>query len=592
MPLRGFHTPGPLRFALVLALLASPAACAAPRQDAARPAAPVPLPMPALEADGFLPDTTVLARVDHRLIHAKGLADSWRNMNPEYRPASDSAGRVRMLQNMIDKEVLALTATGRNVPLSFEDRVTLRQYSDQVYANTLYQRAVMDSVVVTPEEIDRHYAYLSERLRLRRVQLTDRPTAERVRSELASGRITWADAARRYSTAEDRESGGELGWTDSPTLGVKLSDQIYPLKVGEVSPVIEVPGAYEVVQIAERQSVPAPARIGIEALVRDRLASARAEERAERIQGQMAAEIGLVVDSVNTAFAAAGFSEAVRTRAEGTGTVIDVDAAMPEFAPADTGRTLARWNGGRLSLDGFLDAYSHISPIMRPNVNDYWLMRRQIISTVLEPYMTELALRRGIDKDPMAMRLVQLRQEELMVERLYQDSVATRVWVRPEDRRRYYEEHKADYVTFVRVTYGALHRPTRAGIDSVAARLDRGERLPEILRADSLAGLTSGSIQERSEAERGSQYYRELFEELRPGQWRTFGPDREGHYLLIQVLHREESRQLSFEEAQQYVDESVQNLKAEEALKAFLERRRQAYRIDSRPDLVMRVRWP
>jgi len=179
-----------------------------------------------------------------------------------------------------------------------------------------------------------------------------------------------------------------------------------------------------------------------------------------------------------------------------------------------------------------------------------------------------------------------------MVERLYQDSVATRVWVRPEDRRRYYEEHKSDYITFVRVTYGALHRPTRAGIDSVAARLGRGERIADILHADSLNGLDSGSIRERSEAERGSQYYRELFEDLRPGQWSIIGPDREGHYLLLQVLHREESRQLSYEEAEQYVDESVQNLKAEEALKAFLERRRRAYAIESRPDLVMRVRWP
>jgi len=49
-------------------------------------------------------------------------------------------------------------------------------------------------------------------------------------------------------------------------------------------------------------------------------------------------------------------------------------------------------------------------------------------------------------------------------------------------------------------------------------------------------------------------------------------------------------RQLSYEEASGYVDESLQNLKAERLLKELVARHRKRFPVMSRPELVMRVR--
>jgi hypothetical protein len=190
----------------------------------------------------------------------------------------------------------------------------------------------------------------------------------------------------------------------------------------------------------------------------------------------------------------------------------------------------------------------------------------------------------------MAIRDIEKRREEILVEHLYQDSIMSKVWIKPEERRKYYQDHLAAFVTYPRVKFAAFVRNSRAAADSLAGRLRAGEKAEDLLRADSLRGQPTGSLQERSSSEEGTPYHKLLFEELRPGQVSVQGPDRAGEYAVIQLLSFDAGRQLPYEEAEHHIDHSLQNLQAEERLKAFLERHRKRYRIEARPELLRLVR--
>src|SRR4029077_6227974 len=103
----------------------------------------------------FLPDTTELARVNDRVIRIGRFVDAYFASFIQSRPRPDSAGRIEFLNSMVNKEILALTALAINRPLEFEDRVTLRGVTDRALANALYQRAVIDSVTVTDDDLRR-----------------------------------------------------------------------------------------------------------------------------------------------------------------------------------------------------------------------------------------------------------------------------------------------------------------------------------------------------------------------------------------------------------------------------------------------------
>jgi len=227
--------------------------------------------------------------------------------------------------------------------------------------------------------------------------------------------------------------------------------------------------------------------------------------------------------------------------------------------------------------------------MLRPPMDTPAALKDQVNALILEPTMIQLAHDRGIDKDPEAVALISKKREQLLVEHLYQDSIQAHVRVTPQMRRKYYEDHKPGFFTYPKVRFAAIGTHSRAGADSLKARLAKGEKAEAILLADSLAGIRRGSIQERYQNEHGP-YQKVLFEELRPGQTTVDGPDKTGDYIVLQLLAFDPGHQLKYEEVERMVDESVQNVVADQMFKAFVARHRKQYRVESHPELVMRIR--
>jgi hypothetical protein len=123
----------------------------------------------------------------------------------------------------------------------------------------------------------------------------------------------------------------------------------------------------------------------------------------------------------------------------------------------------------------------------------------------------------------------------------------------------------------------------------VEKALKSGIKPEMLLAADSAAGRVSGSIQVRQQNEQGP-YQKALFEEMRPGDTQVRGPDKNGDYVVLKVLSYDGGRQLSFEESEQMIDESLQNQKSEQALNAMIARLQKRYDVAMRPDLLMLVK--
>jgi hypothetical protein len=77
---------------------------------------------------------------------------------------------------------------------------------------------------------------------------------------------------------------------------------------------------------------------------------------------------------------------------------------------------------------------------------------------------------------------------------------------------------------------------------------------------------------------------------MRPGQIEIDGPDKQGQYVVLQELSFTPGRQLSYDESSAMIDESLQNIESEKLLKAFIARHKKRYPVESRPDLVMRIK--
>jgi hypothetical protein len=559
------------------------------------PTTPPDAPRQVLRPDGtpdtthYLPDDAILGRIDGRVFRVFEFRDRWFASYLLDRPKNDSAGRYEFLNAMVNKEVLAALARAAARPLGFEDRAALRETRQRLLSNATFARLIADSVRYTNDEVRHLYEQGSHQLRLQRIVAAGPEAAEQARADVVGKRLSWADAVRRYSKGGTGPD-GDLGWVKRQNLGAEAALEIFDLPDGGVSKVYHDADGWWFVRVAERRPDQQPLfRFAAKTLAQQVL-GAKLAQRTEQLRAQVRQRIGMTYDSTNIAWAAAWFA---KTEAQAQGSpadpVIDLTGNVPEFQPADTSRILARWKDGRFSLGGFLGVYNATTPMQRSKAGSFDAFRSALDLMVLEPYMAELALERGLDRDSIVLAGMAKKEEQLRVEHLFGDSIEARLWVSNEERHKYYQDHLPDFFGLQSVTYAAHARHSKAGVDSLLARLQAGERDADILRADSLAGIVLGSI--RTEGERdGSEYHKLLFEEMREGDVQALGPDKLGDYLVLHKLVHDPGHQLPFEQVETLVDESVQNLKAERMLKEFIERHRASHDVELHPERLPLIR--
>jgi hypothetical protein len=537
----------------------------------------------------FLPDSVVLARVADRSIQVIRFVDAYFASYAPVRPRPDSAGRVEFLASMVNKDVMGLTALKINRPLTFEDRSVLREYTDRMLSNTLYRQAVLDSVTVTDEDIRRVHAQYGFEQHYRRIRFDDPIVAAQVRRQVAARTIPWTEAVRRSSDFDPAHPDGDLGWIKRHAVDLHTADLIWDLAPGAVSEVVANPDGFYLMQLVERRTVALPALEPMRPTLTAQIRDVRASGQADRLQGEIGRRIGIAYDSTNIRWSAAKFRGLETVKRDEQTMVLDLNGIGGDLEPGDTSRVLVRWRGGQFSLGSFVHEYNHQSPLVRQPVGDFESFRTQLDAMVLEPYMADEARARGLEKDPGLIKVVELKREELLVDHLYEDSVQSRIAVSAAERRKYYDQHVAQYTTYPSVHFAAIVRRSEAGADSVMARLKKGETAAAILHADSLAGLTTGSIRDLRDEGRGGPYHKILFGELRPGQSTVVGPDKEGTWMVLQLMSFDPGHLLPYSQVEALIDESLQNIKAEAALKKFIARHSKSYHIESHPELVMRI---
>lgn len=80
--------------------------------------------------------------------------------------------------------------------------------------------------------------------------------ARKVREEIVSGRISFEEAARRFSEDGSAQAGGDVGFFGRGELLPTLEDVAFHLDIGAISPVVQSPIGFHILRVTERRVVP------------------------------------------------------------------------------------------------------------------------------------------------------------------------------------------------------------------------------------------------------------------------------------------------------------------------------------------------
>jgi parvulin-like peptidyl-prolyl isomerase len=297
---------------------------------------------------------------------------------------------------------------------------------------------------------------------VRQIVAATRQDAEAIRTEIAAGG-DFESIARARSIGHAREHGGRLPLLGWGAMEPAWEDVVYALRPGELSPVLENAGTFEVVQLVSKKTV-------------DRPPFAQAAERIKAILGRRI-----------KAARERAFSDELWAKYHVQLARVDLGADALGKAARDNAPTpVATWDGGGQLAIGALAASLDRAGLPRLGPSRLTLtVDRALRQLVNEELAATEARVRHLERDPAVAVALRDVAEDAMEEILYDEYVLKDATVTDEDIAGYYAAHKADFRTEEKRQIAHIVVATQEEAAGLRQRLEAGEPFADLARSSS-----------------------------------------------------------------------------------------------------------
>ncbi|WP_404431911.1 peptidylprolyl isomerase [Sutcliffiella horikoshii] len=127
------------------------------------------------------------------------------------------------------------------------------QLSQTLRISMLQEKAAMESVEVTDEEIQEYYDEMKPEIRASHILVADEETANEVKKKLDEG-ADFAELATEYSTDPgSAQNGGDLDWFGAGAMLPEFEEAAYSLEVNEISEPVESMYGFHIIKVTDKK---------------------------------------------------------------------------------------------------------------------------------------------------------------------------------------------------------------------------------------------------------------------------------------------------------------------------------------------------
>ncbi|ANB59427.1 peptidylprolyl isomerase [Anoxybacteroides amylolyticum] len=127
---------------------------------------------------------------------------------------------------------------------------------NMVKLDLLRQKAAMEDVKVTEDELKQYYNQYKPKIRASHILVKDEKTAKEIKAKLDKGE-DFAKLAKEYSQdTGSAQNGGDLGWFGPGKMVKEFEDAAYALNVGQVSQPVKTEYGYHIIKVTDKKKKP------------------------------------------------------------------------------------------------------------------------------------------------------------------------------------------------------------------------------------------------------------------------------------------------------------------------------------------------
>ena len=523
------------------------------------------------------PDS-ILARVGDRTVSLGYAQSEWDRLLPNQRPQHPNEDEQRrlFLDDLVFRHLLAIEALRDERSLTAAQQAELDHLQEELMRNRLYDRLIVDPVVVESVDMDLFVRELTKILELRAYVFPAREPAQAWSTRLASG----TPVSRLESAAAEADPAALLqvdyGFVTREDMEDAVARQVFRLAPGRVSAPIELDGQWGLFQVLSERDRPAGVNLSSTEDVLAKARSYRVAEAREAFRRRWRDSLDVRYNEAAMETLTARFRTAPsRQRSDASGTpTFNVFLPLPKFQPGDSALVLATVQGEPLGALELIEYLHHLGGVNRPEIQTRDELAAVVDRVAFEDAFHERALAMRLDRDPEVLEHMQRRREGFLVEAMFADSVTNQIRMPPDTLRAYFEANRAHFETPATLQAWILVTDDEARGDSLLQVARAGADLDGLARQFSLQNdvLEHGGMV--GPLRHGDNPNVDLDEAMFATPVGEFGGPilTQNGWVIFKIRERSEENVESFEDALTHVTADYRKLREEQELIRFLDR--------------------
>ncbi|MFH1755320.1 MAG: peptidyl-prolyl cis-trans isomerase, partial [Candidatus Latescibacterota bacterium] len=390
-------------------------------------------------------DEIPVAKINDRVISLAEFERVYNSMDPRYLPAGEGFEKQRaFLETMVDKEVMAYMADEQG----YDKKKAVQQGIDafrRVGLQAAYLKfLVADKIKITDKLLQEHYDRMGTTVTVKQILCDNPADAEKAYQLLQEGN-DFDSVCKQHSKGPDAAEGGKVMTVAFGRFLPEIEEPIFALPVGGFTKPLESPYGYFVIKVLQiDRSKPAQSfeavKSEIEPVVRQLEERRKMNEISESIRERAGTE--WYPESMAIIF------EALPPDRPLTNPPRREDEELPllKFDETDLGKPVLSYKDKVFTIQQFSDLYDRTSFFERPKRE---FRVGGIKGFLMKLMMNELVVdemdRSGIENHPELKRVLDNKQEELMVTMMFEELIAKETIISRKDIQAYYDDNKENY---------------------------------------------------------------------------------------------------------------------------------------------------
>jgi parvulin-like peptidyl-prolyl isomerase len=495
-----------------------------------------------------------LAVIGNRAITSDRFIRLYKEKLVRFGLSDNGTTRMGYLKNLVDDEILIYEAKAKHVDRTEAARAEIDRIHTQELINAYYDKHISTSISVSDAELKDLFSKMNTKLNVRHLYAHSKEGADSLHRQLLSGQSFEELARKVFQDPRLRETGGCLGYISVDEMDPAFELAAFHLKVGEISKPVRTVKGYSIIRVDDIKGNPFITESEF-LKVKDRLKGFARKRKSEETTRQFTTSLRSRLNIQ--------FNEPLVNKLYGVmhtnPSSFSIEDTAHSFSTIGQKTMVVTSTSERWNVKHLVQALSKTNKSLLKWIHSEEDLKDFVAGLLIQKHLSSLAQKEKLDSTPAFKQNVKEAFDSYLLTALEAD-MKEQIHISEDSLKQFYAHHKNKFVVSPEIRLSAILLDDKNRADTVRLLLEAGKEFSSLAEQFSIQKNTAavggdlGFFQEKELGDLSAQLF-----SLRKAEWTGPMTDN-GKFLFVKCTDKKDSREKSFEESSQDIQETLRAL--------------------------------